>query len=259
MKLLKESRGFTPKIEQDMLRAIALVFPEDSNLKGTYADMIIGKKIKERWSRFVMKRYRSKFIVNYLIQDHQYFNTIDTAKIRVWVEQFIISMDVAREEFNQTRASFFWGIHVITRQERSKHWPPKNKSNKQIQKDSKKLKESFFCNEIRISLLEQTLRLSIAADFMNVWAKRRRYISYDTEQTIGYSDGKPTSIIRFDIDYSTSSAHGYPIAASEIRKSHKLVTATEMEVEVHIEGRTDSKNHFLDYEILDRGSAQGQS
>lgn len=64
-------------------------------------------------------------------------------------------------------------------------------------------------------------------------SRKLPFASFDYGMVIGYAAGSQTSIVRYDIDYTTVHAHAYPITAEEARK-HPLTTLDVLDLELRV-------------------------
>ena len=137
----------------------------------------------------------------------------------------------AREDFQQTAVSFFWRCNIVDPTRRPKHWRVGRQSDAAILKASAKTKESIFFSIVTVPLLQQGLWVGFSQIAAEVKKKRGNFFVIDFGQPIGGAKGQSTSLVRYEISYSSIEAHAYPILASELKR-HPLIVLSDLGLKI---------------------------
>jgi hypothetical protein len=113
------------------------------------------------------------------------------------------------------KTGFLLSIKFATAAKQQKHYPnPRWNRNEIIQRTSNG-NALFFC-EFSVDWLEEFLFWSMHQSLVRVIDSRPKYLYLKYIEELGASKGKPTKLVRFDMNYDTPIAHGHPILSSEL-------------------------------------------
>jgi hypothetical protein len=119
----------------------------------------------------------------------------------------------AKKDFVTAGLALFHRCKVYGREDRRKHWPPGNMTNRELLELSTKTKESMFLPWVEQIDLQQGLWLAMAKFFGRFKKGKIRYVVVDFEDPVGVSQGEWCYRVKYDL--AKYYAHAYPIGASE--------------------------------------------
>lgn len=223
-------KGVTP----EMARSFDFLIRTEIPLDETAEARLMAPYIRREWGRFLFKyRRSSSFLRDYLAYGPEQFENFNQAYLQKKILRISSWIHQAREEFLAGKISFLWNCRVLDHRDRPKHWRPHGFSDSKIQKQSSKNEEGIFVPGMVPKFLLQGLRCIFAVNYEQVRSRKLRFASFNYGMVIGYAAGNPTSIVRYDIDYTAVHAHAYPITPEEARK-HPLTTLDDLDLELGV-------------------------
>ena len=188
--------------------------------------------ISREWYKFLSKYKRcSKFLRTFLAYGETAFEDFDRDYIRKKIAVISSWIEEARAQFLAGKISFLWECRILDHKERPKHWRPQGFPEAEIIRQSKKNREGIFVPNMVTGFLIQGLRCLFVAHYDKVRSRKLRFASFDYGMLVGYAEGEPTSIVRYDIDYTAKHAHAYPISEQEARR-HPHVTLDDLNLQL---------------------------
>lgn len=117
----------------------------------------------------------------------------------------------------------FVGMHLATREEYGKHFPPPKATEDQVRELSKKGKKaSYFYESTDFESLDDYMWWALDDHWKLMLEDCSGVIYFDVTCPIGASLGKDSNIICYDFDFNTPIAHGYPVPKSALRAESLL-------------------------------------
>jgi hypothetical protein len=111
----------------------------------------------------------------------------------------------------------FVGMHLASREEYGKHFPPPGSTDAQVRELSKKGKKaSYFYESTDFKSLDEYMWWTLDDHWKLLLEDPTALIYFDVGSPIGASLGKDASMICFDFDFSTPIAHAYPVPKSSV-------------------------------------------
>jgi hypothetical protein len=121
------------------------------------------------------------------------------------------------------KTGFLLKLKFASPTDQDKHYPnPAWSKSKIIQQSSRG--DALFFKDFDTAELDFCLRWSIEQRLISVIENRPAHLYLEHGIDVGASKGKPTNLIRFDIDYDTPLAHGHPILAKELPPGADVIT-----------------------------------
>ncbi len=196
------------------------------------ASMLLERDLRNEWYRFLLRyRRHSPLLLRYLSWGPESAADMPRKSIQRRIDILSSWIHQAKADFRKSKTRFFWECVVLDHNARPKHWRPASFSRERAQRESLRNTEGIFMPGMTTSFLENGMWCVFARHFEDVRIRRLRFASFDFGVDIGFSDGIPTSIARYDISYTGFHAHAYPISRQEAAH-HPHVTLDDVDLEI---------------------------